>query len=677
MARIVTPLGSGDLEALPSATKTAIKEQKPLQEADKLRTAIPAAKPQTVKEEPASRMAVRMHLLNRNDPNARERLVGSRDIVSINFFERGLEVAKAICRIKILGRSATPPEYGTGFLITPSLLLTNNHVLPDAETAASSLAEFGYELYRNFVEKPGHIFPFAPSEVFFTSAELDFTVVAISPMGHDGTPISDFGALTLIPMSGKGVAGEDVSLIQHPSGGTKQVVVIENRIIKLDPQRFPNVSPDAIHYEADTEPGASGAAVFNDQWYLVAIHHLAVADRDTEGRALNRRGEIWTESEGDDAKRWVANERVCISAIWRHLQKAAAFDVDAAKIMAMLAFDPRTNHQPAPVTVADAEPKKWQTIPGTGEAPAFESTRFTDPGFADSIGYKPDFLGADLVVELPKTAPAFKGTLAVNTTTNGTIFDYTHFSLAMNAERRLALWTAVNIDGSQLKSTKSPSWRRDDRLLASEQTLAEIYGRAPGKGLQIDRGHLVRRLDPVWGDQPVADRAGDDTFHYPNAAPQEHVYNSEILGTLEDFVLARADKRSQKVSVMTGPVLRPRRRLLRCWDARRAMADPLVILEDRRLQTGGWHGFCHRLHRRTDVQYRAAVREHTLQSLYGRGSARVPATDRADRTAHGSRLRQAAQDGQNGNRRSDLHFCGAADPGRGRHHFLRHIHGPD
>ncbi|WP_246763565.1 DNA/RNA non-specific endonuclease [Rhizobium sp. 007] len=119
------------------------------------------------------------------------------------------------------------------------------------------------------------------------------------------------------------------------------------------------------------------------------------------------------------------------------------------------------------------------------------------------------------------------------------------------------MWTAVNIDGSKVLSTKSRSWRRDDRLPASEQTLADIYGKVPGKGVQIDRGHLVRRLDPVWGDQDVADRAGDDTFHYTNAAPQEHVYNSEIWGNLEDFVLARADKKAQRVSVMAGPILRP------------------------------------------------------------------------------------------------------------------------
>ncbi|MCF6117132.1 hypothetical protein L2449_09420 [Mesorhizobium muleiense] len=55
----------------------------------------------------------------------------------------------------------------------------------------------------NFVERRGRIFPFTPIEAFYTNAELDFTVVAISPTGHDGTPITDFGVLPLIPMSGR------------------------------------------------------------------------------------------------------------------------------------------------------------------------------------------------------------------------------------------------------------------------------------------------------------------------------------------------------------------------------------------------------------------------------------------------------------------------------------------
>lgn len=159
MANIVEPLGTTSLDGLVAAAKAAVAEQEPRKKSDKTLTAVAAAEPAQMSVEPPSRIATRMNLINRNDPNALERLVGSRDIVSINFFERGLEAAKSVCRIKVLARPATPSDYGTGFLITPGLLLTNNHVLPNAKTANRSLAEFGYELDRNFVERRGHIFP--------------------------------------------------------------------------------------------------------------------------------------------------------------------------------------------------------------------------------------------------------------------------------------------------------------------------------------------------------------------------------------------------------------------------------------------------------------------------------------------------------------------------------------
>lgn len=538
------------------AAKEAIEHQTVVDQKKKKSPSSDSVPAKVLGTDRPDRIAVRLDLINRNDPSAFERLIGRRDIVSVNFFERGLQTAKAVCRIKTLGMAGGPPDYATGFLATPALLVTNNHVLPDPETASRSLAEFGYELDTNFVERRGRIFPFAPIEAFYTSVDLDFTIVAISPMGHDGTPITDFGVLPLIPMSGKGITGEHVSIIQHPEGGTKQVVVRENRIVALDQTKFPNINPAFIHYAADTERGSSGAPVFNDQWDLVAIHHQAIVDRNQKGDPLNKEGKVWTEADGESAKKWIANEGIRISALWAHVQADAPFSADAAKIMAMLSYEPRAAYRPRPA-LADTTPKNWQTVPNAPEATAFETTRFTDPAFAESLGYDPKFLGADLVVPLPKTGASFKGTLAKNNTNDKTVFDYTHFSLAMNVDRRLAIWTAVNIDGNKLKSATSPSWRRDDRLPANQQTLADVYGKVPGKGIQIDRGHLVRRLDPVWGPQDVADRAGADTFHYTNAAPQEHIYNSETWGNLEDFVLARADTRAQKATVMTGPILRP------------------------------------------------------------------------------------------------------------------------
>ena len=69
-------------------------------------------------------------------------------------------------------------------------------------------------------------------------------------------------------------------------------------------------------------------------------------------------------------------------------------------------------------------------------------------------------------------------------------------------------------------------------------------------------GHLVRRLDPVWGPRQVAEQANEDTFTFTNAAPQVADFNQgkELWNGLEDYVLQHAQTHRQRLSVLTGPV---------------------------------------------------------------------------------------------------------------------------
>jgi endonuclease G len=72
----------------------------------------------------------------------------------------------------------------------------------------------------------------------------------------------------------------------------------------------------------------------------------------------------------------------------------------------------------------------------------------------------------------------------------------------------------------------------------------------------LDRGHMVRRLDPVWGD--AAETANEDTFHYTNSCPQHKDLNQKTWNDLEDYVLLNAGKHQLKLNVFTGPVFRRR-----------------------------------------------------------------------------------------------------------------------
>jgi endonuclease G len=134
------------------------------------------------------------------------------------------------------------------------------------------------------------------------------------------------------------------------------------------------------------------------------------------------------------------------------------------------------------------------------------------------------------------------------------VLPYHHFSVVINRERRLAFFTAVNIDGRRSVRLKREHdrWILDPRLDASLQTGEAVYADNP-----LDRGHLVRRLDPAWGATAAdAKLANDDTFHFTNCAPQHEDFNQNgtTWAGLEDYILDHADNGDFRVSVFSGPV---------------------------------------------------------------------------------------------------------------------------
>jgi endonuclease G, mitochondrial len=176
-------------------------------------------------------------------------------------------------------------------------------------------------------------------------------------------------------------------------------------------------------------------------------------------------------------------------------------------------------------------------------------------------GYDPDFLG--VTVPLPALTERARrfGDPAPVAGTDDHVLRYTHFSVVLNAGRRLAFYTAVNIDGSRWLNLERGDdvWYYDPRLPLEVQIGDELYGNEPGgpagKGW-FDRGHLVRRLDPVWGTLDVASLANDDTFHWTNAAPQYWGFNQgqDLWQGLENFILYNTDEENVRACVFTGPI---------------------------------------------------------------------------------------------------------------------------
>lgn len=259
-----------------------------------------------------SRGTVRTMLVPANDILGLERIIGNNDLMPINYLSRGLRTGRSVCRIHVNNPNGFPEGFGTGFMVSPTLLLTNHHVLPSSGHAQRSQIEFDYEYDDNFHMRGSHHFGLEPHRFFYTSPELDFTLVAVSPVSRAGKPLKEFGFIALIETSGKALTGEMVSLIQHPKGADKHIAIRENRVL--------NYFKDFIHYQTDTEPGSSGSPVFNDQWEVVALHHTGVPRRNSNGSVLKKDGKVWQPGDPDDAIDWIANQGVRISSIFKHLK---------------------------------------------------------------------------------------------------------------------------------------------------------------------------------------------------------------------------------------------------------------------------------------------------------------------------------------------------------------------
>jgi DNA/RNA endonuclease G (NUC1) len=187
-----------------------------------------------------------------------------------------------------------------------------------------------------------------------------------------------------------------------------------------------------------------------------------------------------------------------------------------------------------------------------------------DPDYGNREGFDEEFLGTGpLRVALPRLTPAQReDAFVVHEADPGndpTEVKYHHFSLAMSRSRRLAFWTAVNIDGRTHRKEElkrgDDSWYYDPRVQREVKVGDELY-----LGSDFNRGHLVRRLDPAWGRTVNAARiANDDTYHWTNCSPQHNNFNQgkALWVGLEDYLLEKAAGERKRMIVFTGPVLTP------------------------------------------------------------------------------------------------------------------------
>jgi endonuclease G len=482
-----------------------------------------------------------------------ERIINTADFLGVAYLEAGVAAERAVGRVSVRDERGRLTGYGTGSLVSPQLLLTNHHVLPDAQTASWSIAEFDYQDGPDGRIKEPRALDLDPERFFVAHKQLDFALVAVKATPAE---LAQFGFNRLIPAEGKAIIGDFVSIVQHPRGEKKQVALRENRIVDL--------LEDFIHYSTDTEPGSSGSPVFNDQWEVVALHHAGVSAPEhqdlggivNEGIRVSRLVDFLTK------QNLSAGHKELLDQMLNERSTPSPDPMSQTTLGTLPSVTP-TSRAPSAESLDLEVPVRIRVSAGDVSASSAEEPMeaiVIDPDYTSRTGYDPSFLGtAALEVPLPTLANGLLELAAINnqaTEEPPYVLTYHHYSVVLNKERRLAFLTAVNIDGAthfrEDLRRESDRWVYDPRLPREEQTGEAVYASNP-----LDRGHLIRRLDPGWGATlESAKLATDDTFHFTNCTPQHKDFNQNrtTWAGLEDYVLYNADNLDFKVSVFTGPV---------------------------------------------------------------------------------------------------------------------------
>lgn len=202
------------------------------------------------------------------------------------------EARGRVCRVEIGNRPV-----GTGFLVGPSAIMTNWHVVHDAYKQLVDGAEvklrFDYRRARGRVVHEGTEFSLAekdwlidtlpPSALDGQAApsaepsldELDYAVLRVdgepgsSPVGGDRAALDapKRGWVKIPPGSPALSLGSPIYIVQHPLGEPMSIAHSTQAVTFLAQNRT------RVRYAVHTESGSSGSPCFSKDWSIVALHH--------------------------------------------------------------------------------------------------------------------------------------------------------------------------------------------------------------------------------------------------------------------------------------------------------------------------------------------------------------------------------------------------------------------
>jgi endonuclease G, mitochondrial len=493
-----------------------------------------------------------------------ESVIEGDDLMPIRYFEMGRLAARPVARIHLDLGPRIGQGYATGFMVAPGILLTNHHVLKSADYARAATVTFDAEDDLKGLPKSPKVFLLDPDALFVNDEALDYCFVAVAERSTDGTSIMEYGFLRLFAGTGKIMRDEFATIIQHPRGRQKQVAVRNNKIAVYvydnelsDDEKKEN---NFIYYATDTMAGSSGAPVFSDQWFVVALHRRGVPKvRKSNGvdAVVRRDNTLARPDDPESVIAFEANEGVRVSRIMKSVRALAAAPGPlqaSAKRVAGAIDEVTARIEDGPFWTPAVSPRIVSGAPAAMSIDGFEIVRRRVETFADAPGYDEEFLRG-VRVALPTLSARLLAAAAPRIDNpDEIVLPFRHFSTIMHAERRLPMLAAVNIDGAQMSTGRKrnrPTWSYDPRIAEEHQPDDTIFSS------MVERGHMAARDFVYWGSDDVEIAEADrHSFTLSNVCPQIETFNGGggEWFKLERLISSAAKVPRRRITCFMGPI---------------------------------------------------------------------------------------------------------------------------
>jgi V8-like Glu-specific endopeptidase len=199
------------------------------------------------------------------------------DMLPIGYLQAGLTAARSVVRLRVPRYDNAIEQskryWGTGWLLTGSLLITNHHVLnarddgePDAAESDFSKQALHTTLQFDIDSVDGGSDPLNIVEIVASDQNLDYAIARMAaPQARPGLAV-DWSPFALRPSE-----IVPLNIIQHPNGQPKKIAIRNNLATAA-------ASPE-LRYFTSTLGGSSGAPVLNDKWQVVGIHRGSIGTK--------------------------------------------------------------------------------------------------------------------------------------------------------------------------------------------------------------------------------------------------------------------------------------------------------------------------------------------------------------------------------------------------------------